>query len=129
MPFMSLHSSYVAVCAEIQEPHVYLQNSQVELSSLYLDVPTKSTLSLVNSTLLPTRFHWGKVSKPVRWAADRSLSNTAPCGPSGAPSRDFQPQSHSQSLHSAQKSSAPQRNSTTGQAFHGLVSSEPQSPQ
>ncbi|XP_063116390.1 deleted in lung and esophageal cancer protein 1 isoform X2 [Cavia porcellus] len=53
--------SYVAVCAEIQEPHVYLQNSQVELSSLYLDVPTKSTLSLVNSTLLPTRFHWGKL--------------------------------------------------------------------
>ncbi|XP_063115788.1 deleted in lung and esophageal cancer protein 1-like [Cavia porcellus] len=61
MPFMSLHSSYVAVCAEIQEPHVYLQNSQVELSSLYLDVPTKSTLSLINSTLLPTRFHWGKL--------------------------------------------------------------------
>ncbi|XP_005383783.1 PREDICTED: deleted in lung and esophageal cancer protein 1 [Chinchilla lanigera] len=53
--------SYLAVYAEIQEPHVYLQSSQVELSSLYLDVPTKSTITLINSTLLPTRFQWGKL--------------------------------------------------------------------
>ncbi|KAM6177157.1 deleted in lung and esophageal cancer protein 1 [Erethizon dorsatum] len=53
--------SYLAVYAEIQEPHVYLQSSQVELNRLYLDVPTKSTLMLINSTLLPTRFHWGKL--------------------------------------------------------------------
>ncbi|EHB00377.1 Deleted in lung and esophageal cancer protein 1 [Heterocephalus glaber] len=53
--------SYLAVYAEIQEPRVYLHSSQVELSSLYLDVPTKSTVTLINSTLLPTRFHWGKL--------------------------------------------------------------------
>ncbi|XP_023575563.1 deleted in lung and esophageal cancer protein 1 isoform X2 [Octodon degus] len=53
--------SYLAVSAEIQEPCVYLQSSQVELRSLYLDVPTKTTLTLINSTLLPTRFHWGKL--------------------------------------------------------------------
>lgn len=40
---------------------MYLQSSQVELRSLYLDVPTKTTLTLINSTLLPTRFHWGKL--------------------------------------------------------------------
>ncbi|XP_019063818.1 deleted in lung and esophageal cancer protein 1 isoform X3 [Fukomys damarensis] len=53
--------SYLAMYAEIQEPHVYLQSSQLELSSLYPDVPTKSTVTLANSTLLPTRFHWGNL--------------------------------------------------------------------
>lgn len=48
--------------AEVQQPYVYLKSSHVELSNLYLGVPTKSTVVLVNGTLLPTRFHWGKVS-------------------------------------------------------------------
>ncbi|XP_073916121.1 deleted in lung and esophageal cancer protein 1 isoform X3 [Castor canadensis] len=53
--------SYLPVYAEIQEPHVYLKSSQVEVSNLYLRVPTKSTITLINGTLLPTRFHWGKL--------------------------------------------------------------------
>ncbi|XP_036049559.1 deleted in lung and esophageal cancer protein 1 [Onychomys torridus] len=53
--------SYLPVYAEVQQPHVYLQNSHVEFSNLYLGVPTKSTIVLVNGTLLPTRFHWGKL--------------------------------------------------------------------
>ncbi|XP_052579890.1 deleted in lung and esophageal cancer protein 1 isoform X3 [Peromyscus californicus insignis] len=53
--------SYLPVYAEVQQPHVYLQSSHVELSNLYLGVPTKSTIVLVNGTLLPTRFHWGKL--------------------------------------------------------------------
>lgn len=51
--------SYLPVYAEVQEPHVYLQSSQVELSNLYLGVPMKATITLINGTLLPTQFHWG----------------------------------------------------------------------
>nr|XP_012311083.1 deleted in lung and esophageal cancer protein 1 isoform X3 [Aotus nancymaae] len=53
--------SYLPVCAEIQKPHVYLQSSQVEVRNLYLGVPTKMTIALINGTLLPTQFHWGKL--------------------------------------------------------------------
>ncbi|XP_053456832.1 deleted in lung and esophageal cancer protein 1 isoform X5 [Nycticebus coucang] len=53
--------SYLPVYAEIQKPHVYLQSSQVEVSNLYLGVPTKASVILINGTLLPTRFHWGKL--------------------------------------------------------------------
>lgn len=56
-----LCSSYLPVYAEVQQPYVYLQNSHMEFSNLYLGVPIKSTIMLVNGTLLPTRFHWGKV--------------------------------------------------------------------
>ncbi|KAM5233383.1 deleted in lung and esophageal cancer protein 1 isoform 2-T2 [Hipposideros larvatus] len=51
--------SYLPVYAEVQEPHAYLQSSQVELSNLYLGVPMKATITLINGTLLPTQFHWG----------------------------------------------------------------------
>uniref|UniRef100_A0ABK0LUT3 DLEC1 cilia and flagella associated protein n=1 Tax=Rattus norvegicus TaxID=10116 RepID=A0ABK0LUT3_RAT len=53
--------SYLPVYAEVQQPHVYLQNSHVEFSNLYLGVPAKSKTMLINGTLLPTRFHWGKL--------------------------------------------------------------------
>ncbi|XP_063468166.1 deleted in lung and esophageal cancer protein 1 isoform X4 [Symphalangus syndactylus] len=53
--------SYLPVYAEIQKPHVYLQSSQVEVRNLYLGVPTKTTITLINGTLLPTQFHWGKL--------------------------------------------------------------------
>ncbi|XP_040145947.1 deleted in lung and esophageal cancer protein 1 isoform X2 [Ictidomys tridecemlineatus] len=53
--------SYLPVYAEVQEPHVYLKSSQVEVSNLYMGVSTKSTITLVNGTLLFTRFHWGKL--------------------------------------------------------------------
>ncbi|XP_034518131.1 deleted in lung and esophageal cancer protein 1 isoform X8 [Ailuropoda melanoleuca] len=53
--------SYLPVYAEIQEPHVYLRSSHVEVTNLYLGVPTKATVTLINGTLLPTRFHWGKL--------------------------------------------------------------------
>lgn len=65
MPSISLFSSYLPVYAEVQEPYVYLQSSQVEVSNLYLGVPTKATITLINGTLLPTCFHWGKVSEPI----------------------------------------------------------------
>lgn len=76
MPFISLCPSYLPVYAEIQEPHVYLQSSQVELSNLYLGVPTKATITLINGTLLPTQFHWGMVSVPALSAP--SLQPSAP---------------------------------------------------
>ncbi|XP_032717094.1 deleted in lung and esophageal cancer protein 1 isoform X6 [Lontra canadensis] len=53
--------SYLPVYAEVQEPHVYLQSSHMEVMNLYLGVPTKTTITLINGTLLPTRFHWGKL--------------------------------------------------------------------
>lgn len=77
-PFLSnvlcalLCSSYLPVYAEVQQPHVYLQNSHVEFSNLYLGVPTKSTIVLVNGTLLPTRFHWGQVTEPEQAAVGSS---------------------------------------------------------
>ncbi|XP_044945061.1 deleted in lung and esophageal cancer protein 1 isoform X11 [Mustela putorius furo] len=53
--------SYLPVYAEVQEPHVYLQSSHMEVTNLYLGVPTKTTITLINGTLLPTQFHWGKL--------------------------------------------------------------------
>lgn len=64
MPFVSSCPSYLPVYAEVQEPHAYLQSSQVVVSNLYLGVPTKADITLINGTLLPTRFHWGRVSEP-----------------------------------------------------------------
>ncbi|XP_032503469.1 deleted in lung and esophageal cancer protein 1 isoform X3 [Phocoena sinus] len=52
--------SHLPVYAEVQEPYVYLQSSQVEVTNLYLGVPTKTPVALINGTLLPTQFHWGK---------------------------------------------------------------------
>ncbi|XP_048190439.1 LOW QUALITY PROTEIN: deleted in lung and esophageal cancer protein 1 [Perognathus longimembris pacificus] len=53
--------SYLPVYAEVQAPHVYLKHSHVEVANLYLGVPTKTPILLINGTLLPTRFHWGKL--------------------------------------------------------------------
>ncbi|XP_023619188.1 deleted in lung and esophageal cancer protein 1 [Myotis lucifugus] len=53
--------SYLPVYAEVQEPYMYLQSSQVVVNNLYLGVPTKADITLINGTLLPTRFHWGKL--------------------------------------------------------------------
>lgn len=69
VPYDLLCFSYLPVYAEVQQPHVYLQNSHVEFSNLYLGVPTKSNIMLVNGTLLPTWFHWGKVIEPQGAAA------------------------------------------------------------
>lgn len=51
--------------AEVQKPHVYLQSSQVEVSNLYLGVPRKTAITLINGTLLPTQFRWGEVRVPA----------------------------------------------------------------
>ncbi|KAM5314310.1 deleted in lung and esophageal cancer protein 1 isoform 2-T2 [Glossophaga mutica] len=53
--------SYLPVYAEIQEPYVYLQSSHVEVSSLYQGVPATAPITLINGTLLPTWFRWGKL--------------------------------------------------------------------
>ncbi|XP_060163285.1 deleted in lung and esophageal cancer protein 1 isoform X2 [Globicephala melas] len=53
--------SHLPVYAEVQEPYVYLQSSQVEVTNLYVGVPTKTPVTLINGTLLPTQFHWGKL--------------------------------------------------------------------
>ncbi|XP_043741750.1 deleted in lung and esophageal cancer protein 1 isoform X3 [Cervus elaphus] len=53
--------SHIPVYAEVQEPYVYLRSSQVEVTDLYLGVPTKMPITLVNGTLLPTCFCWGKL--------------------------------------------------------------------
>uniref|UniRef100_A0A8C3YSZ4 DLEC1 cilia and flagella associated protein n=1 Tax=Catagonus wagneri TaxID=51154 RepID=A0A8C3YSZ4_9CETA len=53
--------SYLPVYAEVQEPCVYLQSSHVQVTNLYLGVPAKATITLINGTLLPTSFHWGKL--------------------------------------------------------------------
>uniref|UniRef100_A0A452FIH2 DLEC1 cilia and flagella associated protein n=1 Tax=Capra hircus TaxID=9925 RepID=A0A452FIH2_CAPHI len=72
--------SHLPVYAEVQEPYVYLQSSQVEVPNLYLGVPTKMAITLVNGTLLPTHFHWGKVHEPTPLAVtDVAL----PCDVSG----------------------------------------------
>ncbi|XP_039699231.1 deleted in lung and esophageal cancer protein 1 isoform X3 [Pteropus medius] len=53
--------SYLPVYAEVQKPHVYLKSSQVEVSNLYLGVPRKANITLINGTLLPTQFQWGEL--------------------------------------------------------------------
>uniref|UniRef100_H0WZT8 DLEC1 cilia and flagella associated protein n=1 Tax=Otolemur garnettii TaxID=30611 RepID=H0WZT8_OTOGA len=52
---------YQKMYTHFKKPHVYLQSSQVKVSNLYLGVPTKASVTLINGTLLPTRFHWGKL--------------------------------------------------------------------
>ncbi|XP_054936117.1 deleted in lung and esophageal cancer protein 1 isoform X4 [Physeter macrocephalus] len=66
--------SHLPVYAEVQEPYVYLQSSQVEVTNLYLGVPTKTPVTLINGTLLPTQFHWGK---------DELMDLALPCNVSG----------------------------------------------
>ncbi|KAM6169230.1 deleted in lung and esophageal cancer protein 1 [Rhynchocyon petersi] len=53
--------SYLPVYAEVQKPYVYLKNSHIEVTNLYLGVPAWSAITLINGTLLPTRFHWGQL--------------------------------------------------------------------
>ncbi|XP_057411803.1 deleted in lung and esophageal cancer protein 1 isoform X2 [Balaenoptera acutorostrata] len=53
--------SHLPVYAEVQEPYVYLQSSQVEVTNLYVGVPTETPVTLISGTLLPTQFHWGKL--------------------------------------------------------------------
>lgn len=74
VPYDFLCFSYLPVYAEVQQPHVYLQNSHIEFSDLYLGVPTKSRTLLVNGTLLPTRFHWGKVTETYGAAAEMCVT-------------------------------------------------------
>ena len=72
---------------------MYLQSSHVEVTNLYLGVPTKTTVILTNGTLLPTRFHWGKVSELApSGTGSAALSTRAhveralpPVAPQGAP--------------------------------------------
>lgn len=78
MPFITLCSSYLPVYAEIQEPYVYLRSSQVVVRNLYLGVPTEATVTLINGTLLPTRFHWGKVREPALSAPEAHVEGTLP---------------------------------------------------
>ncbi|NP_796091.2 deleted in lung and esophageal cancer protein 1 homolog isoform 1 [Mus musculus] len=68
--------SYLPVYAEVQQPHVYLKNSHLEFSNLYLGVSTKSRTTLVNGTLLPTRFHWGKLLGPQADLCTMTVSPT-----------------------------------------------------
>lgn len=78
---ISLCFSYLPVYAEVQEPYVYLQSSHVEVRNLYLGVPAKATITLINGTLLPTRFHWSKVSEPaLLGTGSTALSTRGPCG-------------------------------------------------
>ncbi|XP_031199862.1 deleted in lung and esophageal cancer protein 1 isoform X2 [Mastomys coucha] len=79
--------SYLPVYAEVQQPHVYLQNSHVEFSNLYLGVPTKSNIMLVNGTLLPTWFHWGKLLGPQ---ADMCTMTVSPSQGLLGPSEELQ---------------------------------------
>ncbi|XP_069929111.1 deleted in lung and esophageal cancer protein 1 isoform X4 [Oryctolagus cuniculus] len=53
--------SYLPVYAEVQGPHVYLRSSQLEFSNLFRGAPARAAVTLVNGTLLPTRYHWGKL--------------------------------------------------------------------
>nr|XP_058933222.1 deleted in lung and esophageal cancer protein 1 isoform X9 [Kogia breviceps]XP_058933223.1 deleted in lung and esophageal cancer protein 1 isoform X9 [Kogia breviceps]XP_058933224.1 deleted in lung and esophageal cancer protein 1 isoform X9 [Kogia breviceps] len=66
--------SHLPVYAEVQEPYVYLRSSQVEVTNLYMGVPTKTPVTLINGTLLPTQFHWGK---------DELMGLALPCNVSG----------------------------------------------
>lgn len=100
IPVISLCSSYLPVYAEVQEPHVYLRSSHVEVTNLYLGVPTKATVTLINGTLLPTRFHWGKVSElEVSGTGSAALSIRGLCRegccPPGAPQNRGSLLSHS----------------------------------
>lgn len=58
---------------------MYLRSSQVEVTDLYLGVPTKMPITLVNGTLLPTCFCWGKVHEPT--PSGPTLAALNPRGP------------------------------------------------
>uniref|UniRef100_A0A8C9KAK4 DLEC1 cilia and flagella associated protein n=1 Tax=Panthera tigris altaica TaxID=74533 RepID=A0A8C9KAK4_PANTA len=79
--------SYLPVYADVQEPYVYLPNSHVEVSNLYLGVPTKATIRLIDGTLLPTRFRWGKL---LGHQADFCTAKVSPRRGTLGPSEDTQ---------------------------------------
>lgn len=134
MPFVSLCSSYLPVYAEVQKPYVYLQSSQVEVRNLYLGVPTRTTITLINGTLLPTQFHWGKVSEPTASGSSLQPSATEAHVEAGhCPPNVLAEQRYSASLPQPVPCSivcvkAPQRSRVSGPAFSCPASREFQFP-
>ncbi|XP_074140641.1 deleted in lung and esophageal cancer protein 1 [Sminthopsis crassicaudata] len=70
--------SYLPVYGEVQRPYVYLKCSQLLLSNMYFGIVTEAPISLFNGTLLPTKFHWGKLL-----GTHSDLCQADVCPPSG----------------------------------------------
>ncbi|XP_051833973.1 deleted in lung and esophageal cancer protein 1 [Antechinus flavipes] len=70
--------SYLPVYGEVQRPYVYLKCSQLLLSNMYFGIVTEAPVSLFNGTLLPTKFHWGKLL-----GTHSDLCQADVCPPSG----------------------------------------------
>ncbi len=52
----------LAVRGEVQEPQACLLSCEMAMPEVYVEVPTIHQVSILNQTLLPTYFEWGKVS-------------------------------------------------------------------
>ena len=51
----------ILVRAEVQHPKVCLLSCEAVISDAFVGVPTKTEVSLMNMTMLPTRFSWGEL--------------------------------------------------------------------
>lgn len=97
---------------------MYLQSTQVELSNLYLGVPTRATVTLLNGTLLPTEFHWGQVRAPGPQPSTRG-----PAGGGAVPRGASHPSHCLARVPQSPESWAPRRSGTAGLVFPGPADS------
>ncbi|XP_071961985.1 deleted in lung and esophageal cancer protein 1-like [Antedon mediterranea] len=53
-------SSYIGVQADVKEPQACLLSCHLQMPEVYINVPIKHTVQLLNQTPLATRFFWGE---------------------------------------------------------------------
>ena len=51
----------ILVRAEVQHPKVCLLSCEATISNCFVGVPAKTEITLMNMTMLPTRFAWGEL--------------------------------------------------------------------
>ncbi|XP_006890716.1 PREDICTED: deleted in lung and esophageal cancer protein 1 [Elephantulus edwardii] len=89
--------SHLPVYAEVQKPYVYLKSSHLEVTNLYVGVPTHVAITLINGTLLPSQFQWDKL---LGHQADLCTVTVSPecgvLGPSEELSLDLELTTHTQ---------------------------------
>ena len=54
--------SNIACYAEVQSPATCLMQCEITIPTVYKGVPVMAIAKLLNQTLMPTAFEWGKVS-------------------------------------------------------------------
>nr|XP_006817129.1 PREDICTED: LOW QUALITY PROTEIN: deleted in lung and esophageal cancer protein 1-like [Saccoglossus kowalevskii] len=54
-------NSFLSACAEVQHPQACLLSCQLNMPEVYVGVPVRNTIKLLNQTLLPAQYKWGEL--------------------------------------------------------------------